>query len=183
MITATAAALALAAALQGTAPQAPPAPSAPPDPWKPVRFLVGTWEGTSEGESGTGGVRRTYAFVLEGRYLHETNVTTYPPQEKNPKGERHEHWSFLSHDRARKTLVLRQFHQEGFVNTYVLDAAGSGATRLVFESVGFENLDSSWRARETYEIVSPDEFVETFELAPPGKPFQVYSRTRLRRAG
>ena len=35
----------------------------------------------------------------------------------------HEHWSFFSYDRARKALVLRQFHQEGFVNQYVLDTA------------------------------------------------------------
>jgi hypothetical protein len=27
-----------------------------------------------------------------------------------------------------------------------------------------------------------DEFEETFELAGPGKPFEVYSRSRLRRA-
>ncbi|MND02594.1 hypothetical protein D3C83_220290 [compost metagenome] len=54
---------------------------------------------------------------------------------------------------------------------------------MVFDSESFENFDNSWKARETYDFVSPDEFVETFELAPPGKPFEVYSRNRFRRVG
>jgi hypothetical protein len=77
--------------------------------------------------------------------------------------------------------MLRQFHQEGFVNLYALNPAASSATRLVFESVAFENLGSDWRARETYEVVSPDEFIEIFELAEPGKEFRVYSRNHFRR--
>jgi hypothetical protein len=33
----------------------------------------------------------------------------------------------------------------------------------------------------SYEIVSPDEFTEIFELAEPGKEFQVYSRNHFKR--
>lgn len=55
--------------------------------------------------------------------------------------------------------------------------------KIVFESESFENFDNRWKARETYEVVSADEFVEIFELAPPGGPFEVYSRTRFVRAG
>jgi hypothetical protein len=153
-----------------------------PDPWAPVRFLVGEWRGTTTGNPGEGTVARKYEFVLGGRYLHERNTSTYPVQEKNKKGEVHEHWSFLSHDRQRKTIVFRQFHIEGFVNQYVYAADKSTPTRLVFESESFENLNSKWRARETYEILGPDEFVETFELAPPDKPFELYSTNRLVRA-
>lgn len=57
----------------------------------------------------------------------------------------------------------------------------SGRKVLVFESEQIENLPGDWKARETYEQVSEDEFLETFELAPPGKPFEVYGKTRLRR--
>ncbi|MDP2859910.1 MAG: hypothetical protein Q8P50_18355 [Bacillota bacterium] len=152
-----------------------------PDPWEPIRFLVGTWEGGAEGQAGTGTVRRTYSFVLKDRYLHETNVSTYPPQEANKAGEVHEHWSFFSHDRERKILVLRQFHQEGFVNQYTLNPAESGPGKLVFDSERFENVDNGWRARETYDIRSVDEFIETFELGPPGKELQVYGRNHFRR--
>ncbi|HLA78340.1 MAG TPA: hypothetical protein VJU18_12230 [Vicinamibacteria bacterium] len=157
----------------------PPVPETP-DPWAPVRFLVGHFKGSAEGEAGAGTVVRSYEFVLENRYLHERNTSTYLPQEKNPKGEIHRHWSFFSYDRARKLIVLRQFHQEGFVNVYaMLPPAEPGV--VVFESEGFENLPAGWKARETYRILSPTDFGETFELAAPGKPFEVYSRTRLRR--
>lgn len=154
---------------------------AKPDPWQPVRFLEGSWEGTSTGEGGTGFARRTYAFVLKNRYLHEKNVSTYPPQEKNKAGEVHEHWSFISYDRARATLVLRQFHPEGFVNQYIVTKAESTPTKLVFDSERFENYDNTARARETYEVISADEFIETFELGEPGKPLQVYSRNHFKR--
>jgi hypothetical protein len=154
---------------------------AQPDPFAPIRFFVGEWRGNASGEPGAeGAVERTYAFVLEGRFLHERNVTTYAPGEANPKGERHEHWSLFSYDRARKQIVLRQFHEESFVNTYVL-ARESTALRLVFTSEDFENFDDAWRGRETYELRSPDELVETFELAAPGKDFAVYSRSELKR--
>ncbi len=151
------------------------------DPWQPVRFLAGTWIGTATGVGGSGTARRTYAFVLKDRYLHEKNVTTYPPQEKNETGEVHEHWSFISYDRARATLVLRQFHPEGFVNQYIVNKTESTPHKLVFDSERFENYDNAARARETYEIMSADEFVETFELGDAGKPLEVYSKTHFKR--
>lgn len=165
----------LMAAAQGQQPQ-------PPDPWEPLRFLAGTWKGGTEGEAGKGTVARSYEFVMRGRFLYERNTSTYPPQEKNPKGEVHEHWTMFSYDRARKTLVMRQFHVEGFVNQYAMPAGSASAKDLVFESEGFENLPAGWKARERYEVISKDEFIETFELAPPGQAFSTYSRTHFRRA-
>jgi len=172
--------LCLAAATFDSPP--PRAQEAKPDPWAPVRVLTGTWDGTSEGESGTGTVRRTYEFILKDRYLHEKNVSTYPPQEANKPGEVHEHWGFFSYDRKRSNLVFRQFHQEGFVNQYVLNTGLSTPQKLVFDSEGFENFDNTWTARETYEIVSNDEFIETFELGAPGAELQVYSRNHFKRS-
>ena len=151
------------------------------DPWEPVRFLAGEWAGTSQGEPGTGTAQRSYQFVLGSRFLHERNVSTYAPRQPGKAGEVHEHWSLISYDKKRKKLVLRQFHQEGFVNQYVLDEALSTPKRIVFVSEGFENLDSRWRARESYDLVSRDEFTETFEVAMPGKEFSVYSTNAFKR--
>jgi len=162
--------------------QASPAPSPSPDAWSPVRFMVGEWDGESEGEPGKGTVKRSYQFVLGGKFLHERNVSTYPPQPRNPKGEVHEHWSFIGHDKARRTLVFRQFHQEGFVNQFVMGPVKPGGP-IVFDSEALENTPSGWKARETCEVISPDEFVETFELAMGDKPCQVYSKARFKRAG
>jgi hypothetical protein len=161
---------------------AEPKPSVPEDPWAPLRFMVGEWAGEASGQPGKGTVRRSYRFVLSGRYLHEQNVSTYPPQPANEKGEVHEHWSFFSYDRARRTLVLRQFHPEGFVNQFVL-APGSAGGPYVFEGEAFENVPRGWKARETYQVVSPDEFVETFELARADGPFEIYSQNRFKRVG
>jgi hypothetical protein len=109
------------------------------------------------------------------------NISTYPPRDANQKGEVHEHWSFISYDLKRNALVLRQFHQEGFINQYVLNRDASSPGKLVFDSEEFENFDNSWKARETYEILSKDQFVETFELAAPGKQLQVYSKNHFKR--
>lgn len=151
------------------------------DPWKPLDRFVGEWRGIASGQAGSGEVVRRYAKVMGGRFIQETNTSTYPPQEKNKKGEVHEHSGMFSYDRQRKALMLRQFHIEGFVNTYKQVSDGSAA-KLVFESEAFENFNNAWKARETYEFDGNDRFVETFELAPPGKEFQVYSRTELKRA-
>jgi hypothetical protein len=76
--------------------------------------------------------------------------------------------------------VLRQFHVEGFVNQYTADLDPKLAT-LEFTSEAIENIPPGWRARETYVVLGPDEFEEIFELAGPGKPFELYSRVRLKR--
>jgi hypothetical protein len=170
-------------ALAAAAADAPPAGGLESDPWQPVRFLLGRWEGAVQGESGNGTVVRSYEFTLANRFIEERNVSTYPAQAKNRKGEVHEHRGFLSYDRLRKRLVLRQFHPEGFVNTYVFNPAESTSTALVFDGESFENRDGGFKARETYEVYSNDEFIETVEVAEPGKRLDLDSRTRFTRVG
>jgi hypothetical protein len=167
----------------GAAVEAKPAAPAKPaaDPWKPMRYFVGSWTGNGKGESGESIVKREYRFVLKDRFLEAVNQSTYPPQDKNPKGEVHEDRGFFSWDRARRRLVLRQFHVEGFVNQYVADSLTAGPEWLVFTSETIENIPAGFRARETYRILGPDEFVERFELAEPGQEFALYSETVLRR--
>jgi len=146
----------------------------------PVARLVGTWIGTSEGQPGKGQVERHYERVLGSRFIQVRNRSTYPPQEKNPKGETHEDDGFFSFDRSRKRLVFRQFHSEGFVNTYAQETdAKPGTVAMISEAI--ENIPVGYRARVTYVFHGPDEIEEVFELAEPGKSFEIYSRTRLKR--
>jgi THAP4-like, heme-binding beta-barrel domain len=151
-----------------------------PDRWAPLRSLLGAWEGTSSGQPGKGTVRREYRLVLGDRFIEVRNTSTYPPQDTNPKGEVHDDRGYISYDAARKLFVFRQFHVEGFVNTYV-GSPDAGPVVIVFTSEAIENIPPGWRARETYRIEPTGELVEVFELAEPGKEFSVYSETRLKR--
>jgi hypothetical protein len=107
-------------------------------------------------------------------------MSTYPPQEKNETGEIHHHLSMISYDGARKRFVFRQFHAEGFVNTYVQEPT-TDEKKIVFVTEAIENIPSGYRARETYTILSHDEFTERFEIAEPGKDFELYSEAHLKR--
>lgn len=172
--------------LAALAAQTGPAKAAPDqakvaDPWQPVRGLLGSWEGDAKGEPGSGKGEREYRLTLKDKFIQVTSKSTYPPQEKNPKGEVHEDTGFISYDKAAQKLVLRQFHVEGFVNHYVLESISEDGRRIVFVTVAIENIPAGWRGRETYELVNDDEFVETFALAEPGKDFVTYSETRFRR--
>jgi hypothetical protein len=103
----------------GQSAQSPTSPANLPDTWAPIRFLVGTWEGTSSGQPGNGTVRREYRLVLRDRFIEGRTTSTYPPQEKNPNGEVHEDIAYFSYDRSSKAFKMRQFHVEGFVTQYV----------------------------------------------------------------
>ena len=126
-------------------------------------------------------MERSYEFVLNGKFLAARNKSVYAPQEANPNGETHEDRGMISFDRARKKFIFRQFHVEGYVSQYAAESIEEGAKRIVFVSEAIENIPPGWRARETYTILSADEFTETFELAEPGKDFEVYSEARLKR--
>lgn len=170
--------LCAAAALLRAESASPPAKA---DPWIPLRSFIGQWEGESQGEPGKGKATRTYAFTLNNRFIQETNESIYPPQEKNPKGETHEHLSFFSYDKAAKKFMLRQFHIEGFVCHYAIESISEDGRTFVFVSGLMENFLPGWRGRETYRFLNDNEFIETFAMAGPGKEFATYSETHFRR--
>jgi hypothetical protein len=150
------------------------------DPLQSMAFLVGRWEGSSEGQPGRAKVQREYTRILNSRFIRVQNQSIYPPQDKNPKGETHEDVGMFSFDNSRGRAIFRQFHVEGYVNQYVADADAQPG-KVVFTTEAIENIPAGYRARETYIVLGPDEFDEVFELAEPGKPFELYSRAHLKR--
>lgn len=66
------------------------------------------------------------------------------------------------------------------MNTYRQASPPDGLTSLVFDGESFENLSTSWKARESYQVVSKDEFTEAFDLAVPTEPFRVCSRNHFK---
>lgn len=151
------------------------------DRWAPFAFFLGSWKGTGKGEPGVSQLERKYEVILGNMFLEVKHKSIYAPQPKNPKGETHEDLGFVSYDRGRKQYLFRQFHIEGFVIHYRLDSLSEDGKVMVFLSESIENIPAGWRARETYRVFSDNEFVETFELAGPGKEFSVYSENRFTR--
>ena len=149
--------------------------------WLPFKVLVGKWAGESEGQPGKGKYDRTYELILNKKFIEVRNKSTYAPSQSDPKGEVHEDRGFISYDKSRKTFVLRQFHIEGFVNQYKIDSISPDGKTIVFISESIENIPQGFRAREIYQIRSDNEFIETFEIAEPGKDFELYSRAVLKR--
>ncbi len=150
--------------------------------WLPFRSFIGSWRGESEGQPGHGKYTRSYEFALNKRYIEVKNTSVYPPSKNFPQGEVHEDHGFISYDRMRKTFVLRQFHIEGFVNQYKMESISPDGKTIVFVTESIENIPIGFRARETYHMVSENEFTETFELAEPGRDFTVYSKAVLKKA-
>jgi hypothetical protein len=149
--------------------------------WLPFKIFIGKWSGDSEGQPGIGKYERSYEIVLNKKFIEVKNKSSYAPSQSNANGEVHEDRGFISYDKGRKTFVLRQFHIEGFVNQYKIESISPDNKTIVFISESFENIPAGFRAKETYHIISENEFTETFELAEPGKDFELYSKATLRR--
>ena len=140
-----------------------------------LQRFVGHWRGAAEGEPGTGTVDREYTPILAGKFLEERNESRYQ------SGEIPHHIAYWSFDRRRGRFVLRQFHQESFVNQFAATTADFANGQLVVESESIENIPQGYRARETYRFSSADAFEEIFEIAEPNADFQVYSHNRFTR--
>jgi hypothetical protein len=151
------------------------------DTWARVRVSVGAWEGTASGQPGKGTSARTYSFELNDRFIVARNKSVYEPKKAGDKPEIHEDLGIISYDRNLKKLVSRQFHVEGFVNEYTLENAAPDGKSFEFVTQRIENIAPGWRAKESYRIISNDELEESFFLAAPGKDFELYSRTFLKR--
>ena len=144
-----------------------------------LRWLIGEWRGVGEGEPGTSASERHADSFLEGRYLRVSGRSVYPRQPKNPKGEIHGQLDIWSYDRARQSIVLRQFDTLGFVSTYVLDKAASSANRWVLVAESLENVPKGMKARYTYTRASADEYQEVLELDADGTGFKPYVSNRF----
>ena len=149
--------------------------------WTPFNFFVGVWQGSGQGEPGVSRLERKDEFVLNNKFLFVQNKSVYDPQDKNSNGEIHEDWGLFSYDRARETYVFRQFHVEGFIKQYLLEKIAEDGQTISFVTEEIENISPGWKAKEGYQILGPDEFIEIFELAGPGKEFKVYTENRFQR--
>lgn len=85
-------------------------------------------------------------------------------------------------ERFKSTLHVSK-HEKEFKDRHTRRNVddGTDAEIIVFTSESIENIPAGFRARETYKILGPDEFTEVFEIAEPGKDFQIYSEDHFKR--
>jgi hypothetical protein len=151
------------------------------DPWAALRVFEGRWEGPTTGKPGKGSTSRKYRFELNARFLSQRDKSVYQPEVPAAKPVVHEDFGVFSYDTNQKKVVWRQFHSEGLVNEYTLVSVSADEKSLEFVTTKIENLSPGFRAKKVYRILSADEIVETFWLAPPGKDFEVYTVAHLKR--
>jgi hypothetical protein len=148
------------------------------DTWKPLRFLEGTWEADRPGVSN---VTQVYMFVLQGKYLQMKTKGVFEPTKKKPKAEIHEDMGIFSYDSSKKTFVLRSFHVEGFVNTYLLETSPVDSKTLTFVTQHVENAPPGTKAKLEFKIINSNEIEQSFFVAWPKKDFNCYSVNKLKK--
>jgi hypothetical protein len=149
------------------------------DVWAPLRPLIGEWQGT--GAEGKSAIEARYEFVLGGQFIEAWHKAVFEPTEAKPDGDVHEDRGFISYDSNWKDFVYRQYHVEGFVNTYVLDSLTSDGKTLVFTAEDVENAPPGTRAQLEITIVGDDEITSSFSVALPGSDLQLYSQNHFKR--
>ena len=122
------------------------------NPFAAVRFLVGL-EGLFGGPARQRFRERTYRFVLGDKFLHERNVSTYPPSRRTRRA-RSTSTGLSSAMTARATPSCSASSTRRASSTVrIVEQPGPGRV-LVFESEAVENIPAGWKARETYTCVS-----------------------------
>lgn len=149
--------------------------------WAAMQPLLGKWSGVSEGEPGKGTVQRTVAPALDGAFVRINDQGEFPPQEKNPKGERHADEGFIAFDRAARTFRFKQFSQGGILSEFKLDSLSADGRTMIFTTERLENFMKGWRSRITWQLRADGTWVEVFDVAPPNKPWMNYMRITLTR--
>ncbi len=149
--------------------------------WLPLKPFIGQWTGEGGGEPGKGKYERSYQFILNKNFIEIKNLSRYEPTKQDPKGEVHEDIGYFSYDKTLKKFKLRQFHVESFVNEFILDSIAADGRTIVFVTLAIENIPKGYRARETYRLLGENDMEETFEIAEPGKEFELYTRVRFTR--
>jgi len=142
----------------------------------PFSFLIGSWQGVESGVAGDGVGFRTYVWKLNNNYIMLENASHFPKSKTKPKGEVHRDIAIMSYNSNDSSIVLREFHSEGFSNIYVLDKTLSGDSVYTFISREIENNPGEWIARLTLKKISDLEFLEIFEIATDAKNFKVWLR-------
>ena len=149
--------------------------------WEAFGVLAGTWQVAIDGKLGLAPGVRQYKFILKDRYLLVRQESAHPSQPKYPGGDEHSDLGIYSYDKARDSIVYRQFFSEGVIVQFTCDFEGK---RFLCVS---ERTESSCgmqvEARFSFEIVDSERLKEVYEIGFDGRDLEVYFVIDLIRIG
>lgn len=148
-----------------------------------LSFLLGTWEGEGTGFGNEkSAVHSEFNLVIGDQYIEVFNQSWFEPTVDNQEGELHVDRGYISYDKTRDRLVFRQFHIEGYVNTYVLVDSLSSADILVFRTESIENFMPGGKAQWTIRRTDETHIETIFDVSFPGEGYTCFGTNRLQKS-
>jgi len=143
-----------------------------------IDWLVGEWRGYGVFSNRTTYIHKSFSYEIGGKFLVEKTIDMFPPDTPSTEFEIHQDqvFYFLNADK----LEAVGFYGEGFVNCFNLTVEQS-APKLIAQTYDVKNAPSGIRARITYEQEGDDHLQGIFELAMPGKQFDIVEKLTMER--
>ncbi|HKE28344.1 MAG TPA: hypothetical protein VKB88_38610 [Bryobacteraceae bacterium] len=149
-------------------------PAMAADGWGPLQFLVGKWVGEGSGDPGKGAGAFSLLPDLQGKILVRKSFAEYPAANGRP-ATRHDDLMIVYREPGSGELRATYYDSEGHTIAYVVQAVEGG---VAFVSDGPRDQT---RYRLTYLAAGKDRAKLKFEIAPPGKDFNLYLDAAIRR--
>jgi hypothetical protein len=150
------------------------------NPFAKIDFVIGEWKGIGSGfGNNRSKIESSFLFVMNGKYIEVKNESHFEPTEEKPEGEHHIDHGFISFDNSRKKLIYRQFNNEGYINTYLLNESSSTENSLIFETENIENFVPGGKARFTIKKISDSQIETTFDVSFPNKAYTCFGTNNL----
>ena len=145
-----------------------------------LRFLIGHWQGHSEGFGQKSEVEHSYQILFQEQFIQSKTKSTTYAQDGSIK-EVHEDLGMFSFDAERQKVIFRGFYSEGYVNIYVMEDRREDENQLVFTTEKTENA-GGMMARLRMEIIAENEYEMVLDLAPAGGEFKPCQTTRMKKS-
>jgi len=141
------------------------------DDWSGLRFLVGNWKGAGAGKPGEGTSVCSFSFDLGNHVLVRTNRVEFPPKAGEKSGAVHEDLMVIYKVAGETSLRAIYWDNEGHSIRYALSFPADKS--VVFES---DPAEQGPRFKLTYGVGPGGVVAVEFAMAPPGAPYQTYTK-------
>ncbi len=150
----------------------------PPKPdFSALGWLVGEWAGQTTNGGVQGDVRFSVNLDLDQQVMVLRGEVALPETGARPAWKE-TYLGILTAPQSDGGFVLQNFSSSGFITRYRVTIDG-GEVRMT--PAGGEQPPPGWLFRRVLDRIGVDEFTETVEAAPPGKPFFDYYTAKLER--